>query len=463
MTLQIVYAFLSLYVCWIWLDYFRLIDVYQRLSLKYILPTFILGGLSTVGLILLFKTLGIQNFSVLNGDFIHDFRNCVINIGLVEEVTKMIPFLIAVFLFKKQLTEPIDYIIFACASALGFSMVENYLYLIQYGGSALISRAAMPTISHMFDTSLVAYGIVRYRFHPSKPHILSVGLYLILAAVSHGLYDFWLMFPGSIEWNTQMVTVVYFLITVSWFATILNNSTNNSTYFTYGMVIKSNKVSRRLMLYYLVVVLAQVVIIGFEEGAVMGYLMFITYILTYGITLGVICIRLSRFTLIKDRWFKLKIELPIIISSFGDQSNGYAYQRLRVRGEAYNEVEIARYYHQYFEIKPLTYRRSQLGEEKTVFLNEKIFLKNDESFFVVQMYENMYEESDRYYLLKHKRSGKTTTADGRPIAGLMTVENISQLSDTTLGIKDFKFIEWVTLTQSPVSLNLSTTKKALTE
>jgi hypothetical protein len=260
-----------------------------------------------------------------------------------------------------------------------------------------------------------------------------------------------------------MVTVVYFLITVSWFATILNNSTNNSSYFTYGMVIKSNKVSRRLMLYYLVVVLAQVVIIGFEEGAVMGYLMFITYILTYGITLGVICIRLSRFTLIKDRWFKLKIELPVIISSFGDQSNGYAYQRLRVRGEAYNEVEIARYYHQYFDIKPLTYRRSQLGEEKTVYLNEKIFLKNDESFFVVQMYENMHEGSERYFLLKHKRSGKTETADGRQIAGLMAVENVSQLSDTTLGIKDFKFIEWVTLKQSPESLNLSITKKALTE
>ena len=95
-----IYAFLSLYVCWIWVDYFRLIDVYQRLSLKYIAPTFVLGALSTVGLLALFRLLGVENFNEINGDFSHDFRNSVINIGLVEEVTKMIPFLLAIVLFK---------------------------------------------------------------------------------------------------------------------------------------------------------------------------------------------------------------------------------------------------------------------------------------------------------------------------------------------------------------------------
>jgi RsiW-degrading membrane proteinase PrsW (M82 family) len=463
MTLQIIYAFLSLYICWIWVDYFRLIDVYQRLSLKYIVPTFILGALSTIGLIYLFTLLGIESFSELNGDFSHDFRNSVINIGLVEEVTKMIPFLIAILLFSKQLKEPIDYIIFACVAALGFAMVENYLYLREGGGEALIARAVMPTISHMFDTSLVAYGIVRYKFHPSKPHVLTIGLWLILAAVSHGLYDFWLMFPGSIEWNMQIVTVVYFLITVSWFATILNNSTNNSTYFTYGMVIKSNKVANRLLLYYFVVLIAQIVFVGIEEGPITAYLLFFPYLIMYGITIGVICVRLSRFKLIKGRWFKLKIELPIIISFFGGQSSGYSYQRLRVRGEPYNEVEIAKYYNQYFEIKPLTYRKSFLKEEKVVFLEEKIFLKDDDSFFVIRLYESLSNDTDEYYLLKYKRSGKTKTRDGRPIAGLMAVENVDQLSDDSLDIKDFKFVEWVTLSQSAESIDLSTTKKALTE
>lgn len=463
MTQQIIYAFLSLYICWIWVDYFRLIDVYERLSLKYIVPTFILGALSTFGLLFVFKLLGIESFSELNGNFSHDFRNSVVNIGLVEEITKMIPFLIAILIFKKQLKEPVDYIIFASVAALGFAMVENFHYLQREGGRVFIMRAALPTISHMFNTSLVAYGIVRYKFHPSKPHFLSIGLYLILAAVSHGLYDFWLMFPGSIEWNMQLVTVFYFLITVSWFATILNNSTNNSSYFTYAMVVKSNKVAQRLLLYYFGVLLAQLYFIGVDEGLMIAFLLFFPFMTYYGIAIGVICVRLSRFKLIKGRWFKLKIELPIIISFFGDQSNGYAYQRLRVRGEAYSDVEIAKYYHQFFEIKPLTYRKSYLGEEKSVFLEEKIFLKNDESFFVVRIYDTILDGSYKHYLLKPKRSGKTKTADNRPIAGLLRVENIDQLTDVSLGINDFKYIEWVTLSQSIESLNLSSNKKALNE
>ncbi|MFT5723678.1 MAG: RsiW-degrading membrane proteinase PrsW (M82 family) [Bacteroidia bacterium] len=461
MPLQIIYGFLSLYICWIWVDYFRLIDVYERLSLKYLLPTFILGALSTVGLLFVYNILGIENFSQLNGDFSHDFRNCIINIGLVEEITKMIPFLVAILLFNKQLKEPIDYIIFASVAALGFAMVENYLYLNEHGGTIMIERAAMPTISHMFDTSLIAYGFIRYRFHPSKPHVLSIGLFVILAAVSHGIYDFWLMFPGSAEWHMEFVTPVYFLVTVSWFATILNNCTNNSGYFNYGMVIKSNKVANRLLLYYSLVLMAQLVFLGLKKGALMAVLMFFPYLIIYGITIGVICVRLSRFMLIKGRWFKLKLELPVIINFYGDQSHGYTRQRLRIRGEAYNEVEIAKYYHQYFEIKPLTYRRSQLGEEKTVFLEEKIFLKNDESFFVIRLNDTILHGTFKHYLLKYKRSGKTKTDDGRSIAGLMAVENVTQLSDTSLTIRDFKFIEWVTLTQSPESQRLSVTKKVL--
>lgn len=461
MTLQIIYAFLSLYVCWIWVDYFRLIDVYQRLSLKYISPTFVLGALSTAGLLALFRLLGVENFNQINGDFSHDFRNSVINIGLVEEVTKMIPFLLAIVLFKKQLKEPIDYIIFACVAALGFAMVENYLYLKSEGGRVFIMRAVLPTISHMFNSSLVAYGIVRYKFHPSKPHILSIGLYLILAAVSHGLYDFWLIFPGSLEWNMQLVTVFYFFITVSWFATILNNSTNNSSYFTYGMAIRSNYVTKRLLLYYFVVIVVQLIFVGSEEGFIISFVLFFPFMTLYGITIGIICVRLSRFKLIKARWFKLKIELPIIFSFYGNQSTGYAYQRIRVRGEAFSDVEIAKYYHQFFEIKPLTFRKSYFGEEKSAFIEDKVFLKDDESYFVIRIYDTILDGTYKLYLLKHKRSGKTNTADGKSIAGIFKVDTIDQLSDTSLQMKDFDFVEWVTISQSPESLNLSTTKKAL--
>jgi RsiW-degrading membrane proteinase PrsW (M82 family) len=459
----ILYIPISLYISWIWVDYFRLIDVYQRLSLKYILPTFIMGGVATLGLVWVQEVVNLSDTNTINGEFGHDFRYAVLNIGLVEELTKMLPFAIVMLLFKKQLKEPIDYIIFACVAGLGFAMVENILYIQNYGGRVLISRAVMPTISHMFNTSIVAYGIVRYQYHPSKPHFLTIGLYLILAAVSHGVYDFWLMFPGSIEWHMEFVTTVYFLLTVSWFATILNNSTNNSSYFTYAMVIPSGKVANRLILYYLIVILIQLSFIGYDEGLVIAFILFFPLLTVYGITIGVICIRLSRFKLIKQRWFKLKLQLPVVIGSFGDSSNGFAHQVLRIRGESLTENEIAKYYNQFFEIKPLSNRNTFIGEEKTVYLEDKIFLKDDDSFFVIQLYDSLLNGNYKHYLVKYKSSGKTTTADGRPIAGLLAVDSIDQLTDTSLTIRDFKFVEWITVQQSPESLNLSYSTKTLGE
>ncbi|MES2589880.1 MAG: hypothetical protein V4622_12955 [Bacteroidota bacterium] len=40
------YIFISIFIAWIWVDYFRLIDIYEKDKLKFIIPTFILGGAS---------------------------------------------------------------------------------------------------------------------------------------------------------------------------------------------------------------------------------------------------------------------------------------------------------------------------------------------------------------------------------------------------------------------------------
>src|SRR5690606_36837152 len=121
------YILIAFFIAWVWIDYYRLIDIYEKEHLKYILFTFFFGGLSAFLVLNLEQYFfGYFNFE-LSGNWFNDFMYSTFRIGLVEEVAKAIPFVITLFLFGKQLNEPIDFIAFICISALGFAAVENIL------------------------------------------------------------------------------------------------------------------------------------------------------------------------------------------------------------------------------------------------------------------------------------------------------------------------------------------------
>ncbi|MEM9053499.1 MAG: hypothetical protein AAGC47_15700, partial [Bacteroidota bacterium] len=55
------YAFVALWISWVWVDYFRLLDIYEPESLKYVLIMFMLGCCS-VFVVFGFDELGISQF-----------------------------------------------------------------------------------------------------------------------------------------------------------------------------------------------------------------------------------------------------------------------------------------------------------------------------------------------------------------------------------------------------------------
>src|ERR1035438_5317590 len=87
----------------------------------------------------------------LKGKFFHDLFYCIFGIGLVEEFSKSIPFIL-IFLFnRKQFKEPLDYLTFFALSGLGFAALENVLYFRNIGPTAIVTRAILSTTTHMFD------------------------------------------------------------------------------------------------------------------------------------------------------------------------------------------------------------------------------------------------------------------------------------------------------------------------
>ncbi len=438
----LIYSLIAIFIAWIWVDYYRLIDIYEKESLKYFILTFILGGCSVL-IVLIINSVFLDGLNFeLNGDFINDFTYSVLKIGVVEEFAKTIPFFIMLWLFKDQINEPVDYIVFISISALGFSAAENIMYFYSHGPNIINGRAILATVGHMFDTSLIAYGLIRIQFDKTNSKVLLFLGFFGLAALSHGFYDFWLL-NETTKSGGWIITILYFLITISIFSTILNNALNNSSFFTYKKVVDSDMVAKRLLSYYGIVFLIQFILLAFKNDFIYAIRNLAGSLLITGFIIIITVVRLSRFKLIQGRWQPIKIEFPFSIKQ-GDSfmSTRRSYLSITIKGESYNETYINTYYEEYFLLHPLTARNSHIQKTRNAYIEKKIFLKNDETFYLVKIFHDENKENFETMLIKPKTNETTMVNDIYPIVALLKIENADDLENINLGAKDFQFKEW---------------------
>jgi len=117
-------------------------------------------------------------------------------IGPIEELAKMLPFLVIVLRFK-AFDEPLDGIVYASFIALGYAAVENFHYLDFLTSLEALARGFAGPVIHMVFASIWAYWITRAwlaRRSLVKPIVLS----FLLTAGLHGFYDFMVLrYPVS--------------------------------------------------------------------------------------------------------------------------------------------------------------------------------------------------------------------------------------------------------------------------
>ena len=152
-----------------------------------------LGGAASLLAGLGYRALGVAGLnadvSVLAGtDLFGLFIFSVLGIGLVEELAKMLPFVLIVIRFK-DFDEPLDGVIYASFLALGFAMVENVYYLEYLTRGEAIARGFAGPVVHMAFASIWGHplGIARLR----GGNVARVALvWLGVSALIHGVYDF---------------------------------------------------------------------------------------------------------------------------------------------------------------------------------------------------------------------------------------------------------------------------------
>ena len=220
------YGFLgALLILIIWFSYLLFIHRYLKKRWGTAMLILFLGMIFAFGTSLLTDFNSYVLGYSLKDEFFNDFIYCILGIGAIEELMKIIP-LFLVMLFSKKLKEPIDYVVFASISALGFAFIENLIYFNEGGLKTIQGRSLSSTVTHMFNSSLIAYGIAIGKFAKKKNWGWYCLFFYFLSSIFHGFYDFWLI--NSLARVFSFITFIWLLVSMVLWVSVINNCLNNS-------------------------------------------------------------------------------------------------------------------------------------------------------------------------------------------------------------------------------------------
>ena len=116
------------------------------------------------------------------------FAFAMLGIGPIEELSKLLPFLIVVTLFR-HFVYPMEGLIYASFIGLGYSTADNLSYLAYLTPLEAAARGFAGPVVHILFASIWAYWISRALLACKniwRPAVIGFGL----AAALHGVYDF---------------------------------------------------------------------------------------------------------------------------------------------------------------------------------------------------------------------------------------------------------------------------------
>lgn len=251
----------SLLISFVWYTYLSWLDIYEKEKAGAIIITFLLAAGSCFLVFPIGDVVHPHTYT-LNGTFWNDLQYCIVNIGLIEEFVKILPFLL-VLKFSKAINESYDYILYGGVCALGFAAVENSLYLRNTDLFVLNGRAMISTVSHMFDTGIICYSMAIAKHNKKNVWIALLYGYL-LASVAHGFYDFWLISEG---FKYPIVTIAFFLASIHIFTIMKNNLINISEYFDESKRVEADRNKFRLFNLLLFIMFGGYVAVYLVNGA----------------------------------------------------------------------------------------------------------------------------------------------------------------------------------------------------
>jgi len=219
----IIYVLFGILPSLMWLFYYLRKDLHPEPK-RMILSIFLWGALITLPVFFIqigLKTLLDQfQLSLIVFEIIYWF----LIISLSEEFFKYLVVKLKV-MGNACLDEPLDIMLYMVVAALGFTAIENILYLFAPGANMsfdeLISRTLIislirfvgATFLHTLCSAVIGYAIA-ISCMDQKNRLIEVGFGATVAVALHGLYDFSIM---TLQGPVRFIIPAVILITLAYF------------------------------------------------------------------------------------------------------------------------------------------------------------------------------------------------------------------------------------------------------
>lgn len=436
--LNLFYIIVSLYISWIWVDYYRIIDVYHSDKLIHFIFMFALGAAS----VYLVWTLDEWIFTpinwYMNGNTWNDLGYTIFKIGALEEFAKLSAFGLGALFIRKHIDEPIDIIAFLCTAALGFAAFENVLYFMRDEGRTIFSRAILTSVGHMMDTALIGYGIIHYKYSPNKGKFHIPLLYFLAACVLHGMYDFALMHKGEglVSNFGFIAAIVVYLYSISLFAQIINNALNFSPHFTYKKVVNPQRVTGHIIYLYIFVFVALIGAAIFNDNLELFFGTLYRNVLIYVSILAVLAVRMGRFKLEKGVWNQLELRLPFGAQVVNGRANFY------VEGDDGDEILLSSKIGELITLSDSKMSRGNISLPVQGKIVHKSYTLRGRSIYTFEITEGRL--SGQHFLLHEYRHDSISKSD-KYIR--LKISNLPKSSDpiSSFTIQELGFIDYALL------------------
>ena len=182
---------IALLVFWAWYHYHK--DRHLPEPIGHLVIAFLLGvGSYWLGMAMYvglgYLDLRYDAYGLAATNSFHLLLYALFAIGPIEEIAKLVPFLVVICRFS-EFDEPIDGIIYASFIALGFAAVENLYYLQYLTPVEAVARGFAGPLVHIAFASIWGYFIGRAwlrRRRLWRTILVALGA----TALLHGLYDY---------------------------------------------------------------------------------------------------------------------------------------------------------------------------------------------------------------------------------------------------------------------------------
>ncbi|MDP3880031.1 MAG: PrsW family glutamic-type intramembrane protease [Dehalococcoidales bacterium] len=182
-------------IFWLWLIYQR--DKFRPEPKALVVRTFLWGMAVAIPVSVMEFALYPQAGDILQTDNLSLGTIAYISFivtGLTEELGKFLVVRRTVY-DSPYFDEPMDGIVYASASALGFASLENAGYIITFGWQVILARGPFSTLAHVLFSVMWGYPLGLSKLgRPGSKALLWLGL--VGSMVTHGLFDF-LLFTNS--------------------------------------------------------------------------------------------------------------------------------------------------------------------------------------------------------------------------------------------------------------------------